>query len=47
MKFEVDIVTGSLDIPPYVTIVPPCLKQHRVIINKLNYNHLYYNRKLN
>jgi hypothetical protein len=26
MKAEVDTVTGFLDIPPYVTIVPPCLQ---------------------
>lgn len=26
MKDEVDTVTGFLDMPPYVTIVPPCLE---------------------
>jgi hypothetical protein len=26
MKDDVDTVIGFLDIPPYVTIVPPCLK---------------------
>jgi hypothetical protein len=26
MKYEVGTVTGCLDIPPYVTMVPPCLK---------------------
>lgn len=26
MKYEVGTVTGRLDIPPYVTMVPPCLK---------------------
>ena len=26
MKAEVDTVTGFLDMPPYVTIVPPCLQ---------------------
>jgi hypothetical protein len=26
IKDEVDTVIGFLDIPPYVTIVPPCLK---------------------
>jgi hypothetical protein len=25
MKYEVGAVTGRLDIPPYVTMVPPCL----------------------
>lgn len=26
MKDEVDTVIGFLDMPPYVTIVPPCLE---------------------
>ena len=26
MKYEVGTVTGRLKIPPYVTMVPPCLK---------------------
>uniref|UniRef100_A0A0A9FHL6 Uncharacterized protein n=1 Tax=Arundo donax TaxID=35708 RepID=A0A0A9FHL6_ARUDO len=26
MKCEVGTVTGFFDIPPYVTMVPPCLK---------------------
>lgn len=26
IKDEVDTVTGFFDIPPYVTIVPPCLE---------------------
>jgi len=26
MKDDVDTVTGFLDIPPYVTMVPPCLE---------------------
>lgn len=27
IKAEVDTVIGFFDIPPYVTIVPPCLQQ--------------------
>jgi hypothetical protein len=27
MKYEVGTMTGFLDIQPYVTIVPPCLKR--------------------
>jgi hypothetical protein len=32
MKDEVETVTGFLDIPPYVTIVPPCLKREFINI---------------
>lgn len=43
MKDEVDTVTGFLDIPPYVTIVPPCLHSIKILEFKKEY-HLFENQ---
>jgi len=41
MKYEVGTVTGLLDIPPYVTMVPPCL-QNKSYVYVWEKNGLFY-----
>jgi hypothetical protein len=45
MKDDVDTVIGFLDIPPYVTIVPPCLKTRNKKTGKKK-NSLYISKKI-
>jgi hypothetical protein len=47
MKYEVGTVTGLLDIPPYVTMVPPCLQNKSYVYawEKKDYSSCFSNSK--